>query len=323
MRSLASVQRIIDKKPIEGADLIEAVKVNGWWCVAKKDQFHVGDLCVYFEVDSVLPEIPEYEYLRKSCYVSKDWIKGFRLKTIKLRGQISQGLVIPLTMSPAVEFQDLTEELGVKKWDPPIDACIAGEIKGNFPSFLRKTDQERIQNIYGNLPHLSYEATLKLDGTSCTIYKFNEEPGVCSRNLEYKLNEANKNNTLVQLGLEILSKVKGNIAIQGEVMGPGIQGNREKLKVPQIFIFDVFDIDRQSYFNPAERRAYIQSLGLTHVPVIHEICYPLRKSLEEILKDSEVKSINHPVAEGIVYKCNSNAEVSFKALNNQFLLGEK
>ena len=99
MRKLASIRRVVEIKPIEGADAIEAIRVDGWWCVTKKGEFKVNDLCTYFEVDSFLPVRPEFEFLRKACFKSTKHLgDGFRLKTIKLRGQVSQGLALPITI---------------------------------------------------------------------------------------------------------------------------------------------------------------------------------------------------------------------------------
>lgn len=172
MRKLATIRKIADIQPIEGADAIEVATVDGWKVVVKRGEFNVGDLCVYFEIDSVLPIRPEFEFLRKGCYVKKDWLiteqnptgEGFRLRTIKLLGQISQGLVIPLETVPekgitrafrfydengvhhrvvSHEGEDVTDVIGVVKWDPPLPAQLSGRAKGNFPSFIPKTDQER------------------------------------------------------------------------------------------------------------------------------------------------------------------------------------
>ena len=152
-RKLASIQRVAEVAPIVGADKIEKVRINGWWVVTKKGEFVVGDMCVYFEVDSILPIRPQYEFLRAGCYRKADWIangEGFRLRTVRLRQQLSQGLVIPIKDVWAelipLEFQegvDVTEILGVTKWEPPVPTHLGGIARGNFPSFIRKTDQER------------------------------------------------------------------------------------------------------------------------------------------------------------------------------------
>lgn len=142
-RKLASVVKVLDIKPIPGADAIEVATVKGWNVVVKKNEYKVGDLAIYYEIDSYLPIKPEFEFLRKSSYKKMaDGTEGFRLKTVKLRGQISQGLLTPLTFD-AVEGEDVTERLGVTKYEPPIPAQLAGLVKGLFPSFIPKTQEER------------------------------------------------------------------------------------------------------------------------------------------------------------------------------------
>ena len=342
MRKLASIRKIEEIKPIDGADAIEAVRVDGWWCVSKKNEFKVNDRCVYFEVDSFLPVRPEFEFLRKSCFKSTRHLgDGFRLKTIRLKGQISQGLVLPLGIFQfpwfshvnAKEGHDLTEELGVQKWEVPLSPQLAGVAKGNFPSFLKKTDQERIQNCYKQMQrdHANklFEATLKLDGSSMTVYLKDGVFGVCSRNLDLQETEDNtfwkvaRNNKFD----EMLRAYNKNVAIQGELMGPGIQGNRENLPDYEFFLFDVWDIDGQNYYTSLERDDFVMDCRdsgykLEIVPYVSMIQI-MEFSLEDILKKSDVKSLNHPVAEGIVYRCYEDSSVSFKAINNKFLLEEK
>jgi RNA ligase (TIGR02306 family) len=161
MRRLATVQQIAELLPIEGADAIEVAKINGWNVVVKKGDFKVDEMVVFCEVDSFLPIQPEYEFLRKSSYKKmSDGTEGFRLRTIRLRGQLSQGLLINyqvlISKLPPDENghvnlpdvgEDVTKIMGIIKYEPPIPACLAGQMKGNFPGFLNKTDEERVQNI--------------------------------------------------------------------------------------------------------------------------------------------------------------------------------
>ena len=210
-RKLASIRRITDIQPIPNADAIEVVVVGGWKVVTKKGEFNVGDLCVYCEIDSFLPILPQYEFLRKSSYKKlSTGEEGFRLRTIKLRGQVSQGLVLPLSVLPGgrelFEGMDVTEVLSITKYEPPIPASLAGKVKGLFPSFLHKTDEERVQNLaneFGILhlfqPNKTYYVTEKLDGSSATFYFRNGEFGVCSRNLEYLLVKMQSDCTLESL----------------------------------------------------------------------------------------------------------------------------
>lgn len=339
MRKLASIRRIAEIKPIEGADAIEAVRVDGWWCVSKKNEFKVNDLCVYFEVDSFLPVRPEFEFLRKACFRSTKHLgDGFRLKTIRLKGQISQGLVLPLStfeiynQDNHIESMDITAMLDVKKWEVPLSPQLAGVAKGNFPSFIRKTDQERIQNCYSDLikthKDAMFEATLKLDGSSMTVYFNDGQFGVCSRNLELKETEDNTFWKIARkLNLEAAMRSYGkNIALQGELMGPGIQGNRESLPDHDFYLFDVWNIDQMQYMSPMETDdvcSDLEDLGakMSKVPFLG-VDVPLSLSLEQLIAASEIKSLNHDVAEGIVYR-SMDGTVSFKVINNKFLLQEK
>lgn len=148
MRNLASIQRISSIEPIEGADKIELAYILGWHCVVNKNVFKEGDLCVYYEIDSFLPIKEEYEFLRSSSYRNNDFIgEGFKIKTMKFRGQISQGLALPIPDGITGEVgTDLTEKLGVKKWEIPEQVSNNGIIIGDRPEFIIKTDETRIQS---------------------------------------------------------------------------------------------------------------------------------------------------------------------------------
>ena len=263
--------------------------------------------------------------------------EGFRIKTIKLRGQVSQGLILPLSefsIETSYDGYDLTDILGVKKWEKPIPAQLAGTMKGNFPSFIPKTDQERVQNIFKYLRKESgrrFDVTMKLDGSSVTIYYNNGEIGVCSRNIDLKETEDNTFwKTVRKLKIIEALELNGkNIAIQGELMGPNVQGNRENLKDHDIYAFDVFDIDNQEYYTPLAGERIISDLNHIYgsqikvVPFINVVNLEDFKSVEDYLAAADIKSINHPIAEGIVFKSMTNPRVSFKVINNKFLLKEK
>lgn len=340
MRKLASIRTISDIVPIEGADAIECVIVDGWKVVAKKGEFSKGDLCVYFEIDSVLPVREEFEFLRKGCYVKKDWLvsesnptgEGFRLKTIKLRGQISQGLVIPIGFNQVEEGDDVTDVFGIVKWDPPVPATLAGRVRGNFPSFIPKTDQERIQNIKAKdlekYADDDFEVTIKLDGSSMTVYSFNDKVGVCSRNLD--LDWENDQETtfarvFIESGLKDFMTEHPGLAIQGELMGPGIQGNREKLKDHTFFVFDVYDIEAGQYMDSELRQKLIHRMQtldgvkIEHCPHIGTI-KAAQMTSEDLLLMAEGPSIVNSVREGLVFKSIQHPNFSFKAISNKFLL---
>lgn len=339
-RKLVTLRKVAEIHPIEGADLIQLARVDGWQCVIKKGEFQAGDLGAYFEIDSYLPIRPEFEFLRKSSYKKlPDGREGFRLRTVKLRGCLSQGLLLPpasLALDPAAfdPEADLAEALGVVLYEPPIPASLSGEVKGLFPSFVPKTDEERIQNLseyFEQYGELDFEATMKLDGSSMTVYFNNGEFGVCSRNLELRETPRSLHWQLARRGglQEKLAALGRNLALQGEVMGEGIQGNKERLKGQDFFLFNIYDIDRLAYLLPRERRELAAELGVRHVPLIDpavRILHPeVCRGIDGVLEYAQGESLNGPVREGVVFKSNAYTGqfreiVHFKAINNGFLL---
>lgn len=335
MRKLASIQEILEINDIEGADNIQVATVLGWQCVMKRDEFKVGNKIVFCEIDSLFPSDDErFSFLERVKY---------RIKTIKLRGQISQGLILPLSflsdnlLKNGVEIdQDVTEDLKITKYEKPIfnggnGGFIGGYTKGNFPSFLRKTDETRIQTFIANinrkinkenLVNLFCEIREKLDGTSATYYIKDGEFGVCSRNLEIKESEesiywkmAKKYNIE-----EILRSQDINIAIQGEIIGVGIQGNKYKLNDNQLFIFSLFDIDNYKYLTPSELTDFCKENNLNQCPFMYNIL--LHNDIKWWINSSSFKSKlnNTTIAEGIVIRLLNDSEFSFKVINPQFLL---
>ncbi len=345
MRKLASIKKIDKLEPIEGADRIELATIGGWKVVVAKDVGHQeGDSVVYCEIDSFLPIEPEFEFLRKSSYKKLvDGTEGFRLKTIRLRGQYSQGLILPLKdavevmkrksdirhVEPLGEGDDVTEMLGIIKWDPPVPANLAGVAKGNFPSFLQKTDEERVQNLKNEYEtwkgedHKFY-VTEKLDGSSATFYYRDGEFGVCSRNLEL---ERNEDNTFWKVAKELdleakLAKVGKNICIQGELIGEGVQKNRYNIKGHTVRFFNAFDIDSFERMSYDEMTNLItEVMELQTVPVTAVPGFKLPDTIEDLLSMAEAKSVMNDKAEreGIVIRSADN-KISFKAISNKFLL---
>lgn len=338
-RKLASIRLVSEINPIQGADAIEKATVDGWNVVVKKNEYKPGDLCVYFEIDSLLPVREEFEFLRKTSFKKNaDGKEGFRLRTIKLRSQVSQGLLMPLSilsneiisstgLSDLVGT-DVTDILGVVKYEPPIPACLAGKVKGQFPSFIPKTDEERIQNLpeilSTNKDEIFY-ATEKLDGSSTTYYFKDGEFGVCSRNLELIEEEGN---TLwkVARSLGVESKLKStgrNLALQGELIGEGIQGNPYKLIGQTVRFYNAFDIDSYQYFSFEDFRNLISELELESVPIVYEEI-KLPETIDQILVMADGKSILNPSfnREGLVFRTRNQRRISFKAISNLFLLSE-
>lgn len=347
MRKMASIRSIDNIEPITGADSIEVATVGGWKVVVKKGEFKTNDLVVYLEIDSWVPtSLAPFLSKGKEPKVFNG-VEGERLRTVKLRGQISQGLLLPIdctTISDGEgnvisvsEGDDVTEFLGIQKWERPLPTQLQGQAKGNFPSFIRKTDQERCQNLQKNIfvdwKDLEWEISLKLDGSSLTGYYNNGETGICSRNLELKDNDENSGNSFIQTfnssGLkDAIKSIGRNVAVQGEMMGEKIQGNRENLTGTILFIFDVFDIDNQQYMTPQDRLEFINLLFkngytgdiapiLNSKTTLHNIGI---SNITDLLSFADGESINNPVREGVVFKCVTNGDISFKAISNKFLL---
>ena len=337
MRKMATVRKIDSIRDIPGADSIECCILGGWNVVTRKGEYTAGDLAVYCEIDSWIPyEVAPFLSRGNFPRVYNE-VKGERLRTVKLRGQLSQGLLLPLKelygllqgLNNHFEGQDVSENLGIVKYEAPIPASLAGEIKGMFPSRIPKTDQERIQNLSVELEEwksqgLTWEVTEKLDGSSMTVYMIDGEVGVCSRNLDLK---RNPDNSLWRAAIKhkLEEKLVGynNIAIQGELVGNGVQGNMYKMRDQDFYVYDVYDIDAGRYFTPAERMSLVQALDLLHCPVFKSYWVLTTESVADLLQGAEGKSVMGTIAgperEGLVYKCNDK-QVSFKAISNRFLL---
>lgn len=372
MRKLVSVREISALHSIPDADQIEIAEIDGWKVVVKKGSLKVGDQCLYSEIDSMLPvndpDLPQFAFLEKNAKYEEGNLKYARIRTIRLRKQISQGICFSLTdfgdyfssdrdRNKEISYEDLVNKFKVKLYEPP-QVSIGGvqRIKGNFPIFIPKTDVERIQNMFNEVKNRdfrpvwneetqtlltvpddmfeTYEVTIKLDGTSMTVYKtaehdFDEEKGwqehfgVCSKNFEIEEDLENRYWQAVYK-YNLKDKMVAGYAIQGELCGPGIQQNPEKLTEYKFFVYNVYDINRKCYLNPIQRRNFVNYLGLEHVPVLDEEKVFTFNSVQDILNYAEGKSYNHDVErEGLVFKSNIDTSFSFKTISNKYLLSEK
>jgi RNA ligase (TIGR02306 family) len=343
-RQLASIQKIDKLEPIPGADKIEVATVLGWHLVVKKGEFQIGDRCVYMEVDSILPDRPEFEFLRP---------RHMRIKTIKLRGQVSQGIAFPLSILPVGTILDgdlgdnVTEQLGIKKYEPYIPAELSGQAKGNFPEFLHKTDEIRVQSVPGVLfRHQTkpFYVTEKVDGSSMTVYlRYTPmvegfEFGVCSRNWDLKEDAeyTERKNAFWKLAreldlegkLKLLWRASGHgFALQGELLGMGVQKNKYNFHGIDFYVYNIFDIDEQRYLDFHEIELICQTLGLTMVPVVSR-SYTLPNTIDEVVEYSKGNSVlNKDVPrEGVVFRPLKEerdeelGRLSFKCINPDFLL---
>ena len=365
-RKLASIQKISELRPIEGADRIEVAMMEGlgWECVVKKDELKVGDTVVYFEVDSILPEKPEYEFLRE---------RKFRIKTIKLKKQVSQGLIVPrqIAIPGYVAYlvgTDVTELLGVKKHDPQgqEEQSLASEstktrmpkflmnmfwfrwiyfklnpkTKGCWPSWIQKTDEDRIQVCLKTLMNHYNEPwyiTEKMDGSSATYFTYFRKKwgfkfkqfGVASRNIWLKTSKGRYGLVADKYKLEDkLTKDSELLIVQGEMCGPGIQKNKYGFEDLNFFVFNI--IKNGNRLDLDDMVEWSLKNDLTPVPMVNPLFFPSK----EIGLDKSTADIIHYLVnlskgnsiygktqrEGIVVRLRDDPSISFKVINPEFLL---
>jgi RNA ligase (TIGR02306 family) len=359
MRKLVTVRKITSINPIEGADRIEEVGVDGWSVVCQKGIHSVGDTVLYFELDSFLPESDKrFESFMKFGTRTFDGVVGHRIKTVRLKGVYSQGIIMPLSEFPEVsgyisEDADFSDILGIVKWEAPAERGdgmgYQGDKKGEFPWFLRKSDQERIQNLYGKLvrTHVDKEfvGTLKMDGSSITVgYVMgerydNKEFFYCSRNQELKIPDFGKedfnrytegkfyqgaaNSDLFLKAFMLHELFGGYYAIQGELVGAGVQGNFEKFDTYQVFAYNIFDIEQQQYVDYYTFINMAAEVKLLTVPQVYDAQPVLEQELKDILELSNLgKVLNADYVEGIVWK-QVDGDCQFKVISNKYLEKQK
>lgn len=347
-RVMARVVRIdaVEKHP--NADSLDICTVGGWRVVTKLGEYKAGDLAVYCEVDSwVSHELAPF--LSKGKEPREfNLIKGERLKTARLRGELSQGLLLsftetladyakdyddagqPVWMGPEDFFQegeDVSEVLGIQKWEAPIPACLAGMMRGNFPTDVPKTDQSRCQNLVAEInaayeAGLLFEVTEKLEGSSCTMYlDVNNDFHVCSRNLDLKEDDSNsfwQAAKMYDVNQRMLDFGMTGYAIQGELIGNKLNGNIYRLSGIDFYVYDIYDVHAGKYLSPEQRRKVVADLGLKHVPVLEK--HTTLGTVEDLIAFADGKSMLYDtLREGVVFK-QVDGPMTFKAISNEYLL---
>ena len=376
-RKLASVQKIKAIKPIEGADKIEIVQVLNWDCVAKKGEYQVGDKVIYFEIDSLLPDIPMLEWLRGSSWSQK--LNKYKISTHKFRGQISQGLVIPIkdfpefikqvavSLDPTLvtkidkleitkpedleEGLDLTEVLNIEKYEPPVSNGPLGDLI-NHEWYVPKTDEERIQVCaedilpkYIEADKNDWYASIKLDGTSCTVGLFEDTFLIGGRNQWYKgpnmyTETVKKYGDIETKAREYLEATGVYVVFQGELCGPGIQSNKLGLKEKEWFVFNVLvsttgKMDSYEKLDLIGMLGMCERFGLKHVPLVNakdKFDFKTGTSIDDTVDKLLYYTDNfiryrtyfedaspNQIAEGLVFRMN-DMSYSFKVISNKFLL---
>lgn len=335
-RKMATVERIAEIRAIPEADKIVSYKIKGWWVTDSIGKYEVDQLVVYVEPDAWVPtEIAPF--LSKGKEPREfNGVKGEKLRTIRLKKVLSQGLLLPISLvegpvpnphQRVQEGDDVTTALCIQKWEAPVNAQLAGLARGSLPAGLIRTDQERIQNIGSNLKYYvgkTFEVTEKLHGSSCTMYLDNEDSfHVCSRNLDLKFDE---NNSFWKAAIKynIESKMKNSgmngVAISGELIGQGINGNQYGVDL-EFHVFDMYDVNRCEYAPSYNRQQICAALDLQHVPLICQHVLTSEDTIESILAMAEGASmLNGSIREGLVLKCVTEPSISFKAVSQAWQL---
>lgn len=339
IRSLASIQRITDIQPIPGADAIEVASVLGWKVVVKKGEFAVGDLAVYMEIDSVPPDEPPYRFLWKN---TEERPNNYRIRTVKLRGQISQGILFPLDVYfaralPSTaqgvgawgvpgEGTDVTDLLGVTKYEAPLPAG-AGNVEGQFFDGVPKTDEERVQSETGQrllaaLQGRPYYITEKCDGSSMTVAMHDGFPKVASRNYRLAKGDSPYWNAAYDGMLLDVVMTNQHLALQGELVGPGIQSNRLGLTKHECRVFTIYDRSLGQRLSWVEMEELADHWGFTLVPLVVPPTYGFSMTQDELLSLAEGKYAGTTnEREGIVIRsADPYEQISFKAISNRYLL---
>lgn len=343
MRKLASIQRVWKIESIDGADRIELAHVLGWQCVVNKGQFQPMDIAVYFEIDSFLPIRDVFEFMRSSSYKKTDIMgEGFQLRTIRFRGQISQGLLLPVSQFPEIPKDadvddDVTELLGVRKWEIEERATTGGTVIGTLPYDIPHTDETRVQEepeLIQAFTGLEYYISTKMDGSSHSIGIDENGFHVTGHNYEYKDDGSSSFYKLVkareyQTKMEDYMKALGmkTLTIQGELCAPGIQQNRLRLTKPEWYVFTIRENGKRVGL---KRMLQIcEALDITPVP-IEEVGTDLPSkypTVEALLSRADGEYPNGGKKEGIVIRPTEpvfcpliSASLSMKVVSNKYLL---
>jgi RNA ligase (TIGR02306 family) len=312
---LASIQKIENIQPIADADRLESVGVKGWTCVVPKGQFNIGDYCVYIEIDTIVP----------GSFVDKEE-PSILVRSLKLRGTLSQGLVLPIGKFPQCKDlpigTDVSELLGVTHFEKNTEGKEPN-YKDVFPRFMPKTDEPMIQSIPEKIQELTgqpYYISIKYNGCSSTFYNFNEKFGVCSRKSElYETDSCPFWNVAKK---HDLSKILPcNIAIQGETCGPNISKNRMGLTDYELRVFNVFDIKKGIKFHYDAMISYLQGLNIPMVSVI-DVGNSFNYTLEQLKQLAISTRYRDQKVEGLVIR-SQDQKISFKMLNSEYLLKYK
>ena len=344
MRKLVSIRKIHKIEQIPYYPALSEYHVDGWTIVDQSCKYKEGELVVFFEPDTALPVDPRFEFLP---VVDVDGEKRHLITVQKIRGKYSQGIILPLEMFPEIrnpcEGMPVADIIGAEKYEPSNIANTSYVKKGDFPAFLIKSDQPRIQDFpqyFTEFYDSEFEETEKIDGTSVTIYLHRGEFGICAREYEVNIPESPK-----YIGVMVASKINlekamrqvgDNFAVQCEGIGPNIQVKLYPYPYSTLFVYDIIDTTTVKKLPPAERMEIYNNLFGTlqkintkkvakyfgHVPVLRPSVKIFHEcpTIEKLLSHADGQSvITNAPREGLVYK-GVNVPISFKAISNKYLV---
>lgn len=328
MQRLATIEKILNIEPHPDADTLDIYQVMGWKVIDKKGAYNVGDLAIYVEIDTIFPEKPEnLAFLEKNHW---------KVKTIRLRGVYSQGLLLPLSVLPEdfeiEEGKEVADIIGCQKYEKS-SGVTSIEAKSTFPYFVgwNRTDEDNIcSNLYmlEQIKGKPYYITLKADGSSLSsIYQdefilatrkmwLREIPDDAITDNKFWLAARNRNLK------EILSK--SNYGIQCELLAPGLQCNTMGVNQADIRVYDLFDKTTKKYTDYQELVDFCVATNLPMVDVIEE-GENFNYTLDELVKMAfNAKYPNGKLAEGIVVRptqytvSDRGGRLSFKVMNPEY-----
>ncbi len=343
-RPLAYIVAIDDLQPIAKADRIELARIGGWQSVVNKNQFAVGDHAVYIEIDTFLPPgVPAWQFLvdKQTNATLEDGTKGHVLRTVTLKNTLSQGFLVSMDHMPAhfatlPLYTDVTAELGLSKYTPPIPKELIGVARGRTPSCLPDADLVRVQNLREKFQVYqededTWEVTEKLEGSTCIYAWLEDGLHACTTSVDFLENPtqpvwAMAHAMQLKEKLETVFGQAGarRVALYGEWVGPGVEGNIYRLDTPQYFVFQVYEVDKGRWWDMDERQNVASTLGIGHAPVIHEAwTLSSEVSAEQLLAMANGPSALRPgqAREGLVFKNRRDPRKVFKVISNDYLLG--
>ena len=312
---IASVERLLSVEPHSNADRLDVVKVLGFQCVTERGLHKEGDMIIYIQPDSLLPE-------------DAAWAEGYRkyspgrIKAVKLRGEWSEGIIVKFEQVQDLlvikddenylsEGSDVSGYLNITHYEPPLPQDL--QAKGLLPFGIPKTDEERWENMTARLP-IGYpvDIFLKVDGQSWSAYYDIEtkEFGVLGRTMEYK-EEANNRYTaqLDRYGIKdkLINFCEANqvsLCIRGESYGEGIQSfaqNPHSALKPGLAIFSVYLIRERRYARKGDQYYFTKvchALDLPMVPCLHEDVILTQELINQYSVD--LKKVDGKPFEGVV-----------------------